>query len=150
MLGRMIFSCLVESDFLDTEAIYSYVESRSSPPTSTQTALDHQRQRLDKKLASFRSDRPINVLRSEILAYVRARANEQPGLFSLTIPTSGGKTLISLAFALDHAIRHGLHRVIFVIPFTSIVEQNAAVFRPRHVGGGPGVKLPLPSPNKMS
>jgi CRISPR-associated endonuclease/helicase Cas3 len=68
-------------------------------------------------------------LRGEILRHVRGEAAHTPGLFSLTVPTGGGKTLASLAFALDHAIRHGLRRVIFVIPFTSIVEQNARVFR---------------------
>src|SRR5690606_15731468 len=81
------------------------------------------------KLAGFKLDSEINRLRGEILAHVREQSVLAPGLFSLTVPTGGGKTLASLAFALDHAIEHGLQRVIYVIPFTSIVEQNAQVFR---------------------
>ncbi|KAF4304854.1 hypothetical protein GTA08_BOTSDO14200 [Botryosphaeria dothidea] len=74
-------------------------------------------------------DTEVNQVRARILSHVRGEAARDPGLFSLTVPTGGGKTLASLAFALDHALHHGLQRVIFVIPFTSIVEQNAAVFR---------------------
>jgi CRISPR-associated endonuclease/helicase Cas3 len=80
-------------------------------------------------LATFRSDTEVNQLRAGILSHVRGQSAHEPGLFSLTVPTGGGKTLASLAFALDHAIAHGLRRVIFVIPFTSIVEQNAQAFR---------------------
>jgi CRISPR-associated endonuclease/helicase Cas3 len=81
-------------------------------------------------LAGFSSTvRPIDKLRSEVLADSRAAAFQKPGLFALTVPTGGGKTLSSLAFAIDHAIKNDLDRVIYVIPFTSIVEQTADVFR---------------------
>jgi CRISPR-associated endonuclease/helicase Cas3 len=71
----------------------------------------------------------LNRLRGDILAHVRSKAFETPGLFTLTVPTGGGKTLTSLAFALDHALRWGHRRIIYAIPFTSIIDQTAAVFR---------------------
>lgn len=130
-LVRMLFSCLVDADFLDTERFYNKLESRpdhrnagAAPP-----ALPALLEQLDLHLGGFKPDSAINTLRADILQQVRGRATQAPGLFSLTVPTGGGKTLASLAFALEHAIRHGLQRVIFVIPFTSVVEQNAAVFR---------------------
>lgn len=130
-LVRMLFSCLVDADFLDTEDFYNRVEGRAAlrPDASTGPKLADLKAALDLHLAGFRADKPVNQIRAEILQHVRAQAALVPGLFSLTVPTGGGKTLASLAFALDHAIRHGQQRVIFVIPFTSIVEQNAAVFR---------------------
>lgn len=130
-LARMLFSCLVDADFLDTERFYVAAEGRTSErrQNSSEPALAALRDELDRYLATFKADTQVNRLRSEILTHVRSQSAQEPGLFSLTVPTGGGKTLASLAFALDHAIRHGLRRVIFVIPFTSIVEQNAAVFR---------------------
>ncbi|GAB3380511.1 CRISPR-associated endonuclease Cas3'' [Azotobacter armeniacus] len=128
-LGRMIFSCLVDADFLDTEAFYNRVEKRKALRSGPQPSLAELRERLDAYLAGFKADSAVNCLRGEILTEVRNRAALTPGLFSLTVPTGGGKTLASLAFALDHAIAHGLRRIVYVIPFTSIVEQNAAVFR---------------------
>ena len=130
-LVRMLFSCLVDADFLDTEAFYNRVEGREDarPQADMMASLTDLRQALDVHLAGFKLDKPVNQVRAEILRHVRDQAGLAPGLFSLTVPTGGGKTLASLAFALDHAIRHGQQRVIFVIPFTSIVEQNAAVFR---------------------
>lgn len=128
-LTRMLFSCLVDADFLDTENFYDKAEGRVSRRGGKRPELAALRERLDAHLAGFQADTEVNRIRADILTSVRSSASEATGLFSLTVPTGGGKTLASLAFALDHAIHHGLRRVIFVIPFTSIVEQNAAVFR---------------------
>ena len=133
--ARMLFSCLVDADYLDTESFYDRValpdqpNDRSASRALASPSLESLRERLDTYLSGFDADSHVNRVRAEILAYTRKAATHAPGLFSLTVPTGGGKTLASLAFALDHAIAHGQRRVIFVIPFTSIVEQNAAVFR---------------------
>jgi len=132
-LIRMLFSCLVDADRLETERFSARfdtkardkMDARGCPLTVTDL-----RDRLDAHLLQFKdAEGPVNALRADVLAAVRAKAEETPGLFSLTVPTGGGKTLASLAFALDHAVKHGLRRVIYVIPFTSIVEQTADVFR---------------------
>lgn len=130
-LTRMLFSCLVDADFLDTERFYNRAGNRPDHRQTGRAALPLEalRSQLDRFLARFQANSPVNALRADILRHVRSQAGEAPGMFALTVPTGGGKTLASLAFALDHAIRHGLRRVIFVIPFTSVVEQNAAVFR---------------------
>lgn len=130
LLARMLFSCLVDADFIDTDEFYRRIEGRLSRHLEAHTpGLQELRERLYVRLAAFRADSEINRLRADILAHVRKLSVYEPGLFSLTVPTGGGKTLASLAFALDHAIAHGLRRVIYVIPFTSVVEQNAQVFR---------------------
>ena len=128
---RMIFSALVDADFLATEAFYA---SRETPPRPTERggfiSVDTLAGRLAEHLQGMRrSDTPVNRLRSEVLDHARAKAQATPGLFTLTVPTGGGKTLTSLAFALEHARRHRLRRVVYVIPFTSIIEQTAEVFR---------------------
>lgn len=129
LLTRMIFSCLVDADFVDTDDFYRRIEHRKPRPRGDSPSLQALRDRLDAHLAALPGEGAVNRLRGDILRHVRAQASRDPGLFSLTVPTGGGKTLASLAFALDHAIAHGLRRVIYVIPFTSIVEQNAQVFR---------------------
>lgn len=129
LLTRMLFSCLVDADFIDTDEFYRRIENRPPRQRKDLPGLQALRERLDIRLATFRADSDVNQLRADILTHVRRQSANKPGLFSLTVPTGGGKTLASLAFALDHAIAHGLRRVIFVIPFTSIVEQNAQVFR---------------------
>ncbi|GHU09857.1 CRISPR-associated helicase/endonuclease Cas3 [Betaproteobacteria bacterium] len=128
-LTRMLFSCLVDADCLDTERFYDQVEGRDSVRGTKAPSLEALRAQLDAHLAGFTGNSAVNRIRAEILTHVRQQATLDRGLFSLTVPTGGGKTLASLAFALGHAIKHGLRRVIFVIPFTSIVEQNAKVFR---------------------
>ena len=136
-LTRLVFSALVDADYLDTEAYYAGLAG-TKPDRGGYPPLDVLRRRLDAHLATVaakaaRSE--LNDLRAEVLGCARARAEKAPGLFSLTVPTGGGKTLTSLAFALDHAVRHGLDRVIYVIPYTNIIEQTADVFR--EALGGP-------------
>lgn len=128
-LARMLFSCLVDADFVDTEAFYAVHEQGTTRARGGRPRLDILSDSLNQHLATFKADSDVNRRRSEILFHVRAQTELPPGRFTLTVPTGGGKTLASLAFALDHAIAHGMDRVIYVIPFTSIVEQNAAVFR---------------------
>ena len=128
-LARMLFSCLVDADYLDTEEFYDRVEGRASARSRATPPLTELRNGLDHYLSGFTPDSHVNRVRNDVLRHVRQQAATEAGLFSLSVPTGGGKTLVSLAFALDHAIHHGLQRVIFVIPFTSIVEQTAAVFR---------------------
>jgi CRISPR-associated endonuclease/helicase Cas3 len=126
---RMLFSCLVDADFLDTEAYMNpdLAATRESWPELPTLLAQFDRHMAD--MAANAPDTPVNRHRSEILAQCRAKAAETPGLFSLTVPTGGGKTLSSLAFALEHAKRYGKRRVIHVIPYTSIIEQTADTFR---------------------
>jgi CRISPR-associated endonuclease/helicase Cas3 len=133
-LGRMIFSCLVDADFRDTEAFYAaaggYEIDREWPalPAIVNQLIDAFDAHSDAKRKSA-GESDVNRLREEVLAHARSRAEKVTGLFTLTVPTGGGKTLASLAFALEHAKRHGLDRVIYAIPFTSVIDQTAAVFR---------------------
>ena len=127
----MLFSALVDADYLDTEAYYAAL-SGSMPPRGGHPPLDALKARLDDHLDGLaaRAERSaVNALRGRVLRHARERAACEPGIFSLTVPTGGGKTFASLAFALEHALKHGLERIIYVIPFTSIVEQTAAEFR---------------------
>lgn len=124
LFTRMLFSCLVDADFLETER---FVRGEVREPWPELSSLAP---KLEAYLAAKRDDRSeVNRQRARILAHVRERAGLPTGLFSLTVPTGGGKTLTSLAWALDHAQAHGLERVVQVIPFTSVVEQTAEVFR---------------------
>lgn len=141
LLARMVFSCLVDADFIDTDNFYRRIEGRSPRKENGGPSLEALRARLDAHLAGFPEEGGINPLRAYILREVRRKAQLEPGRFSLTVPTGGGKTLASLAFALDHAIAYCLRRVIYVIPFTSIVEQNAQVFREAFGGLGEAAVL---------
>jgi CRISPR-associated endonuclease/helicase Cas3 len=134
LFGRMIFSCLVDADFRDTEAFYGRVKARviDRDWLVLPAIVDRLIAAFDEYMTEKRgatADTGVNRLRGEILAHVRAGAGKPTGLFTLTVPTGGGKTLASLAFALDHAKRHALDRIIYAIPFTSIIDQTAAVFR---------------------
>ena len=129
---RMLFSALVDADFLDTEAFMD--AGRSTARLGFRELAVYQAQ-LDAHLAhkAFvvaalgRADDPVMQARADVLRQCRGKAALPPGVFSLTVPTGGGKTLSSLAFALRHAAQHGHRRVVYAIPYTSIVEQTADV-----------------------
>ena len=136
---RMLFSALVDADRLDTEAYDDGLRGEATP-RGGYPSLTELRERLDQHLQSLlrgAKATDVNKARAEVLNHVRGQAPGQPGIFTLTVPTGGGKTLASLAFALDHAERHELSRVIYVIPYTSIVEQTASEFR-KALSCGPG------------
>ena len=134
---RMLYSCLVDADYLDTEAFYARLDgktvARGGYPSleALQQAFNQHLQnvRADAKENSEGGQAELNRLRSDILDHAQQQAALPSGLFTLTVPTGGGKTYTSMAFALEHARQHGQRRIIYVIPFTSIIEQNAAAFR---------------------
>ncbi|PSJ65858.1 CRISPR-associated helicase/endonuclease Cas3 [Kumtagia ephedrae] len=131
VLTRFLFSCLVDADFKDTEKFYAERENRQVDRDwpALDRSLPDFIARFDAHMAAMPADGTVNRLRRDILAHVRGRARMAPGLFTLTVPTGGGKTLASLGFALDHAGAHGHRRIIYAIPFTSIVDQTADIFR---------------------
>jgi CRISPR-associated endonuclease/helicase Cas3 len=125
---RMLFSCLVDADFLDTEAFMDDKRSglRFGYPSILALKSAFDQYMVDK--AANAKDSDVNRIRAEVLRQCREKAELSSGLFSLTVPTGGGKTLSSMAFALNHAVHHGKNRVIYVIPYTSILEQTAEIF----------------------
>ncbi|WP_207455943.1 CRISPR-associated helicase Cas3' [Azospirillum sp. SYSU D00513] len=140
LLIRMLFSTLIDADRLATEEFYAGLNGKPVERGYDKLSLEQLRDRLmahlDGVAAKAAEDvkrdpalGPVTKVRKEVLDHLLKQAGEEPGLFSLTVPTGGGKTLASLAFALNHAVRHEKRRVIYVIPFTSIIEQTADVFR---------------------
>lgn len=126
---RMLYSCLVDADFLDTEA---YMEPERSIERSGFCSISELLNRLNHYndlLVQKADNSPLNRIRREIREKCVQMGRQPQGVFSLSVPTGGGKTLSSLAFALEHAKKHNLSRVIYVIPYTSIIEQNADQFR---------------------
>lgn len=125
-LTRMVFSTLVDADWLETER-YMQGEAKPRGQHADISTLAEQFNRFLQRFGSPQND--LNRKRTETLKHCLALADHEPGFFTLTVPTGGGKTYASMAFALNHAIKHGLKRIIYVIPFTGIIEQNAKVFR---------------------
>jgi CRISPR-associated endonuclease/helicase Cas3 len=120
VIARFLFSCLVDADFKNTEEFYTKLENREVDRKwpALQDLLPDFRARFDTHMAGLKQEGDLNALRRDILAHVRGKAALAPGLFTLTVPTGGGKTLASLGFALDHAAVHGHSRIIYAIPFT--------------------------------
>ncbi len=126
---RMLFSCLVDADFLDTEEYFSPENAgRRGASTSLEAMWDAYQNHM--KSFDVPSDpRSVNGLRQQILQRCLEQAKYPETLYTLTVPTGGGKTLASLGFALKHALEHGKDRIIYVIPYTSIIEQTTDIFR---------------------
>ncbi len=126
---RMLFSCLVDADFLDAESFLKpgKLATRVGYPQLSELLPLFTTYMADKQEAA--NDTPVNRLRAAILQQCISMASHQPGVFTLTVPTGGGKTLSSMAFALHHALKYNKRRIIYVIPYTSIIEQTADEFR---------------------
>lgn len=128
---RFLFSCLVDADFLATEAFMNQDQAKLRadwPDCFISKMLPVLENHLTTKFANS-EDTPVNQARENVRQACFTAATHDSGFFSLTVPTGGGKTLSSLLFALRHAHLHGHRRIIYVIPFTSIIRQNADVFR---------------------
>ncbi len=129
-LIRMMFSALVDADFLATEAFMSPLQASERCITSVtlRDLANHLESHLDQLRANS-TPSVVNNIRAEVSELCYHAASLRPGLFSLNVPTGGGKTLASLRFALRHAAINGMDGAIVAIPFTSIIDQNAAIYR---------------------
>lgn len=123
---RMLFSCLVDADYLDTER---YMSPGRSVVRGSNVDLTEMQNRLKRSQAALDSSGLLNLSRQEVYESVVRRSDLPPGLFSMNIPTGGGKTRTGMGFALGHAIAHGMQRVIVVVPYRSIIEQTARTYR---------------------
>lgn len=123
---KMLFSCLIDADRISS-ADFEYPDNSQHRNRSVDWLTPITR--LELAIQNFKNDKPIDKLRSKISNTCKNRAKENQGIYTLTVPTGGGKTYASLRYALHHAEKHSLDRVIYIIPFTSIIEQNAQAIR---------------------
>lgn len=131
---RRIFSALTDADFVDTEAHFNGDENgktyrEAGPPLAAEKALDILREKLAQLGAASDQTSAVAQVRNTLLENCLSSADCEPGLFTLTAPTGSGKTLSMLAFALRHAAKHNLKRVVMVIPYLTITEQTASIYR---------------------
>ena len=128
-LARMLYSCLVDADYLDTE---NFMDERSSALRKGKAELKSLLPVLEvflNRLKTSSVDSEVNRLRDCIQSRCREMSDTPEGFYSLTVPTGGGKTLSSLVWAVRHAVRNGQKRIIIAIPYTSIIMQTASVLR---------------------
>lgn len=126
---RMLFSSLVDADFLDTERFMQPEKFVQRGQYSTLVSLRDVFNQHMQDFANHAPKTPVNDLRAQILRDCRTAAQQPSGVFSLTVPTGGGKTLSGMAFALEHAVKHDKKCIIYAIPYTSIIEQTAHIYR---------------------
>jgi len=127
LLTRFLFSCLIDADRINSADFENPANEvmRRKKKIEWQVAID----RLESNLAELPIQHPIDTIRRSISDSCKKKASGLQGIFTLTVPTGGGKTYSSIRFALHHAQKHGLDRIIYVIPYTSIIEQNAQAIR---------------------
>ncbi len=125
-LLKFVYSCLLDADRTNTML---FEENRIFEPHHNHELINSYSQLLEEKIHSFQADTPINKLRGQMSEQCKTFAERKTGIYTLSIPTGGGKTLASLRFALNHAVKHGKERVIYVVPFTTIIEQNVATVK---------------------
>lgn len=125
---RMLYSCLTDADFLDTEAFMDRGKGLSRGLFADLSALRERFNEYLDRMTAVAAQTQVNRIRADILRQCRQKADSPAGFFSLSVPTGGGKTLSAMAFALDHALRNRQRRIIYVIPYTSIIEQTAEIF----------------------
>lgn len=127
-LTRFLFSCLIDADRINSADFEREAQKdlrRFTQKPNWQEAID----KLETHLADFEIRYPIDQIRREISDACLKRATDPQGIYTLTVPTGGGKTLASLRYALHHAQKHNLDRIIYIIPYTSIIDQNAGTVR---------------------
>ena len=127
-LTRFLFSCLIDADRINSSDFEREAQKevrRLTEKPDWQSAID----KLEGKLAGFENRYPIDEIRRKISDDCLKRASDSQGIYTLTVPTGGGKTLASLRYALHHAKKHHLDRIIYIIPYTSIIDQNAQAVR---------------------
>ena len=132
-LTRFLFSCLIDADRINSSDFEREAQKevrRLTEKPDWQSAID----KLEAKLAGFENRlveeiKPIDEIRRKISDDCLKRAADSQGIYTLTVPTGGGKTLASLRYALHHAQKHHLDRIIYIIPYTSIIDQNAQAVR---------------------
>ncbi len=124
LLARFILSCLLDADRLDT-ADFEHPENKNIRLNSRYPAWDRFIAAIEIRLAKFSVENRVDEIRNEVSESCRKAGKREKGIYTLTVPTGGGKTLASLLFALEHAAKYQLDRIIYVIPYTSIIDQNA-------------------------
>ena len=127
-LTRFLFSCLIDADRINSSDFEREAQKevrRLTEKPDWQSAINQ----LETKLAGFENRYPIDEIRRKISDDCLKRAADSQGVYTLTVPTGGGKTLASLRYALHHAQKHHLDRIIYIIPYTSIIDQNAQAVR---------------------
>ncbi len=127
MLTRFLFSCLIDADRYDAYNFDAGINQNPLAPTMTPwTELS---EKLERHLASLDSNRPINMMRQDISTRCKNAAVNPCGIYRLSVPTGGGKTLASLRFAIEHAKHYKKDRIFYIIPYTTIIDQNALAIR---------------------